>query len=876
MDMIFALALLLIVALSVVWSVFVRKLAKTRIKSICVIASVLLALIGTIVIKTVVIDPSFLKGTLLPLIPSLPAAVMDLVNSSDLLLEFIVGLPIALISPLIFVLLYVVFSLLTSIIYFFIIIFAGKAIKKSNEKNTPYAKARSVVWSTISATLALLVILIPVAFYGGLVDEVMGVVVSMDAIDEDTQVMVDEVSDSYINPIAGGTTMSLFRAIGGDLLIDEITSITIDGEVIYIKTELNAIFDLVGNIMPLTKDGAPGSYGEEEAESLEAAVVSLTNSKFLTTIASEAIYLLTDDMVKGEADMPMADNELLGGLITKTITIVHDDAKETNKFKADLQTVSQMAGELIKGGVFSNMDDTDALMDELAGGSTIKNVILVLGRNDSMKCLIPEVTNIGIEAIASFVEVKKDANEAYNEMLETIAADLNSVKALEGDAQVEELSKKLAEAFDHAGVSVEKENVDLYAAAMILEIASMKDGATVTADDVQAFFATNTSVNAVALQNAEAYKKITLLVFLDELVIDVDEATQLITDQNVEQEADAIGGIFSQAGTLLNDVSGDKIDIGTMAESVGGILNSLNKSVCVGQNRTSKLFIAIVQSGIVRDAASMDIATATELGIKGSTGENIDYAQTFKTISNAMDVLQNMNSKTEGGMSTEDLAGVLQELNPQTAGMIESYITEDRLANDYNLDEKQSAVAAPLISDVFGYMGDPEKTKDMSEEQYEAEAKAITDVMNLVTSASDRANNGNNSSLFGGEGDNSVLNQSAGDTVATIMSSAAIKESLNNNSGELEGAFFVTQEGDGEDNTESTQSTLSTDEKIQLETALYDYYNDANRVNNQTEEQRAEDEQALTNIGKLFGYSSTQMEGILKGDFVTPQPQPEQ
>ena len=106
MDMIFAFALLLFVAIGVVWSVFVRKLAKTRIKSICVIASVVMALIGTIVVKTVVIDPNFVKGTLLPLIPSLPAEVMDLVNGSDLLLEFIVGLPVALISPLIFLVLY--------------------------------------------------------------------------------------------------------------------------------------------------------------------------------------------------------------------------------------------------------------------------------------------------------------------------------------------------------------------------------------------------------------------------------------------------------------------------------------------------------------------------------------------------------------------------------------------------------------------------------------------------------------------------------------------------------------------------------------------------------------------------------------------------
>ena len=68
MSTIFTVALLVFVAISVVWSVFVRKLLKTRIKSILVIASVLVALIGTIIIKDSVLDPAFAEGTLLPML----------------------------------------------------------------------------------------------------------------------------------------------------------------------------------------------------------------------------------------------------------------------------------------------------------------------------------------------------------------------------------------------------------------------------------------------------------------------------------------------------------------------------------------------------------------------------------------------------------------------------------------------------------------------------------------------------------------------------------------------------------------------------------------------------------------------------------------
>ena len=845
MSTIFTVALLVFVAISVVWSVFVRKLLKTRIKSILVIASVLVALIGTIIIKDSVLDPAFAEGTLLPmLLPYIPAQFADFVNNSTALREVALGLPVAFLSPIVFAILCTVLNILTSIAYFFVILFAGRKLRKSDKNREPYAKARGFLWATCSAVLSLLVILVPLAFYGSLVDDTLAAISESEMLPAETQEMVANINKEYVAPITQGTVVEAFRALGGDMLINEMTSFPLKGEVVIVRDEFGAISGLVGDIMSLVEAGVPTNYGEEEVDAVVSIVDSLSNSKFLVAIASEAVYTLTDDMVTGEASMPLADNEMFGGLISRAITIIHDDTKDTKLFVADLKTVAEMAGELVKGGVLSNISDTDALMEELAGGSTIKNVILTLGKNNSMKCLIPEVTNIGISAIASFVEVKDDANTAYNEMLAAIAYDLNSVKALEGDVQAEELAAKLADTFDHAGVAIKKEEADLYAAAMILEIASMSGEAAVTADNVQAFFATNTSVNVVALQNAEAYEEITLLVFLDELAIDVDEAAKLITDETVEQEAEAIGGIFSQAGTLLNDVSGE-INIGTMAESVGGILNSLNNSVCVGQERTSKLFIAIVQSGVVRDAANMDIATATELGTKGSTGENIDYAKTFKTISNTMDVLQNMNSSTEGGMSAEDLTVVLKDLNQQTAGMIESYITEDRLANDYGLNEEQSTTVAPLISDVFGYMGNA----DMTEEECAKEAEAITDVMNLVTSASDKANSSSSETsqpVFGGE--ESILGKDANGTVETFMASESIKHSLNNNAENLE------------DDTFGMQDMMAEEEKEDLKSAMSDYYTNTEY---ETEDAREKDAEALTNLGKLFGFTTEEINGIL-------------
>ena len=210
-----------------------------------------------------------------------------------------------------------------------------------------------------------------------------------------------------------------------------------------------------------------------------------------------------------------------------------------------------------------------------------------------------------------------------------------------------------------------------------------------------------------------------------------------------------------------------------------------------------------------------------------------------------MDVLQNMNSSTEEGMTTEALTTVLQDLNPQTAGMMETYITEDRLAEDYGLNQEQSTTAAPLISDVFGYWNDPDVS--MTEEESKKEAEALSDVMTLVTSASDKANSGeSNQSVFGGE--DSVLGKSADETVETFMSSEALKHSLNKNSadGTLDGDPFGM--GDMLSNTEDSSETED------LKNAMGNYYANS--------EDKENDKESLTNLGKLFGFTDEDMKDV--------------
>ena len=947
MGILFTLVLLACVAGGVVWSVFIRKLPKTRIASICSIASVVIAFAATLILKDIVTDPNFFTNTIMPwLESSLSPEIEEMFEFSITLRETIIGLPVALITPLVFVILYLVARILTAIVYFLIVLIAGRRMKKKVKRKTvPYAQVRTIAWSAAAGLLTLVAVLLPIAFYGGMAADIVEFAATADIMGEDSGEDLSKVAEEYITPIVESPIVESFRALGGDLMLSEMTSFQLNGELIGVSDEIEGILGLANSIAPLM--GADfQNLSEEDANKIVGVSDALAQSKFLSTIAAEAIYYFTGDIVNGEEPLSLDESGMFDDLVNSIVETLYEDAEAAvrpvegttaemasqnmKQFTDDVHTVAELASVILKSGLLSDSGDTEALLDKFTNGTTVHDMIFVLGGNERLKCLVPEVVNIGIKAIASFMEVKDSADAVYKELMATIAADLNGVKDLDDAAKVETLSPKLNSAFDHAGIVIDKQVLDLYSVAMIHELVNGNDD-EITAGDVTAFFVAyaegaekenatgtpavlaqmilelsalkdaksatfqddvasilasygetmlgttegalyekvagvklkrildsnvndytsySTAENAASLQSAEEMAKTTFLKTRDILLIDIEEASKKINEDTLEAEANAIQEIFKQAGTLMNDVSGE-INISTMAGSVGDILNAFNGSVCVGPERTSNLFIAILQSSLVRDAASMDIFTATDLAYRGSHGENVDYAKTFTTISNTMEVLQNMNSSTEGGMSVDTLTTVFQDMNSQTAGMMESYITEERLSDEYGLDAEQSETAAPLISDVFGYWNEPGVAENMTPEKSKQEAEALNDVMNLVTSASDKANSGESSQTVFGESNDSVLGKTASQTVETFMASDALKHSLNNNSESLGedpfgmGDMMVVEEEEGGKN-----------EKLELEIAMKEYYE---KPENKTEENK----EAMTNLGKLFGFTQNEMEFIL-------------
>ena len=411
---------------------------------------------------------------------------------------------------------------------------------------------------------------------------------------------------------------------------------------------------------------------------------------------------------------------------------------------------------------------------------------------------------------------------AWNSTQLSISADAgNSTHALAGTNKVtnDEL-KALIRGTVYANMTLEE----------------MKNGA---AAELAAYLQQNASQYPLANTYTKglygADKMITVLVTLEQLTLDTKTAAEKITALTVDAEAAAIASIFAAAQNVLEETSdSSELELEAVAESIGEILDALVASPTYGKQRVSNLFTAILQSETVRDAAKMDIKTATDLARKGSEGDDVNYKDTFHTVSMTVSVMESMNQNS-GKLDDKEIVKLIENVNPQTAGMIEVYITPERMEEDYSMTKEQSGTAAPLISNTFGYLADNEV------EDYEKEAAAINHVMSITMAARDSASDPeHNKSLLGSDGvladQGDTEEERAANVVEAFMASEAVAHSL----------ATTPYEDDPFELSGLMSNNETADEAQTMKDAMADYYNEPG---NRTEENK----EKLTNMANLFG-----------------------
>jgi len=877
---------LLILVISALWG-FLRGLAKSRIRGISVLVCAIAAVLTAVLLRSTVASDAALRTFVIPLLEKAgQTQIIEMLGLSPTLNEVLLHCIYSIAAPFMALALFIAYSFLTWFIFVIVTLICGSALRKHNERSK-FQRTRALIWGVVQGLVIFVILMIPISATLDLVPPVVNAVAESDALgDQEDEVM--GIVEEYVAPLNSNALLVAYRGVGGDQITEALTSFTVNESTTQLSAEIDSVASFACNVMKLTKTEF-AQYSSAEAVTIVALSDSFEGSVLLPTIAGEIIYGATDAWLNGNAFLGAAkpdfgeSDALFAPFFDALLRILNADARNHAALQADIRTVAEMVAVMAENGVFANFSNTEALLETMSSNGIVASLVEKLGANASMKALIPELTDLGMRAIATTLGIPADVTEVYGDIMTDIADALNEASDLTGEEQINVITAELVTAFDEAGIPIDKEIIDGYSVSMIQDLLKEADGKELTADDVQAFFAiyaeqvavempasdisqglaaggslaladgdpyvgtvyegkteadlkkcgaavlAKATVQLAALgeDSAEQAKEILTASYSELLANDADafvrissieikngvSATSLeassglkssetivtykvtmvdllsasegvaenITPETVKKEAAAIESIFSAAGNLLDQVSGGtQLDLTTVAGSLGTILDSLQETESVGSDKTAKLFTAVLQSETVRKTANLDMQTATQMAQKATEGE-VKYTETMNAVSSGVDLFTKLGQDGEE-LTEEQLIELIRNINPATAGMIEVYVTAERITG-YGVPAQYANVSAGLISEIFSYMANTE----MSETEYQKEAKALNQILNVAISAKSHASG---KVLFG------EILPSATETVDTFMASNAVthalrEELLDQNGDVKEGMFDV-------------------------------------------------------------------------------------
>ncbi len=871
-------AAIVLIGIAFLWGLL-RGLAKTRLRTILIVVSGVAAVLSTLVAKQFIASEDFVNDVVAPALETFQIAGLDdLLGMSETLNEVLLGCIGAMFAPILCLLFFLVYSIITWVIFAIVSLVMGSSFRRQNERSH-LKLVRVLILTVVHALVIVAIYMIPISVYTRIAPIVVDELAAADVFGEAEEDAIQSAVEDYVEPINDSVAVNSYRAMGGDALCNLVTDFEVKGTTTHLEDEVGAVASFGCNIFQLSQTEFQ-SYSSREAGIILAIADSFDHSELLPTIVGEVIYNASEAWLSGEdflgVQKPDA-GELFDPFFDALLRVLHNDAQNTPALQNDIRTLAQMISTLANHEIFAHLSDIEALMAKLDGAGAVNELITVLGSNDSMKVLIPEITNLGIRAIASTLGIPADATALYDEFMTDVADILNEVKQLEGQARIDRVTEELQSAFETAGIAIEPEMLDCYSASMVNDLVEQAAAADITAEDVQAFFilyamnaldeeeekteekqdgatdpvgmtgtfplgeeetnpfagtiyenmteeelaktgaavlanvmtqlTTLTTTDpaqlsqevsgivrdayselldgkqetldaianvvltealsaerlaaAAGMQSPEALSEVTQRVTMEQLLIDAESAAQGITSETLESETKVVESIFAAATQMLGNLDGStELDLNSLASSVGQVLDALNGAGTFGDEKTSDLFKAVLQSEQVRNTTNMDMATATELANKATEGD-VDYVKTMQTVSGSVSVVTKLGSGET--INEEELVELIQTLTPQTAGMIEVYVTPARMVG-FGLPEQYAQVSSKMIASVFGYLAEDAATN------FDAEAKALNHMLTIAMSA--KSNSQSGKPLFGG------ILPSAEETVSTLMSSNAIGYSL--------------------------------------------------------------------------------------------------
>ena len=574
-------------------------------------------------------------------------------------------------------------------------------------------KMSSALLGAFSGVLLAYVISIPMVFGISITGKIAQPIVENFAADDPTLV---ELCDAAVENRA----VTAMELTGGKAVYNLMTFYEIDGQFTHLDKEVNFLATSVRAVLDLTK--TEGYDGAATKAAIDEMAAAFDKTVIMPSVISGVLHISDTKWDNGETflgiDRPSLP-EPFTPITDSVFEILSGDSVDA--LKADIGSVFKITGILCeKVQINAIMSDP---LSVLSDKETNTKIFEELYTSDRLYTLVPAFAEAGVGVIADTLHFHEDAASNYVSLTEAILAAAQNPEL--------DLAEELHNILNSYGIDARPDSCEVLAAALTN---SNADGAMTAETVITVLGATEivilesdeTTETTVTL-TADVFAEKTQLVFADSIKVNYDKPAD--THKESALLADSFIAVKQVADKAL---AGEEFNPKTIVVDFGHLIDCFNATHTFGAESSRNLLICVLQSDYALETLRIDTIQVTHLARSiADTAKDESYANVLENIIRAIDIL-------DGASNNEDVVGQIQDLivnmTPATSTTLQQFTSPDNMQN-FGIPERSAEQTSGLVSNIFNNLSDAKESGTLTDEEYKAEAEAVSDIINIAMNA---------------------------------------------------------------------------------------------------------------------------------------------
>lgn len=727
------------------------------------------------------------------------SAVRDLISASPTLESVIESFPGAIVSMIVFLVLFFVFCLLTLIPYAILKHLPGiRSLLSKGLVNRLLGAALGLVVGFV----CLVCTFFPLAGLVSFADGVLGEIKSSGVLEESqTDDIREDVlqADAIVTKLNDNFSFITVNALGGKAMFNRFFTVRAGEKTVRLERETAYLLNLFVRAKPLIDTEFDLSrFGAKEAAALRSLGEGFGDSDLIPPVLGEILPAAAGRWESGltfaDLENPLVtEDELLQPTFNRLLSILKNTNEQT--LKEDIRTVTEVLAQLSESGVLAalgNDASQQELLKALAKEGVLSGLIGTLANNERMRDLVADVSNIGFRVIGEALNIPEDDTRVYNALVNDLTDEVIKAAALENkEAQIRGLSSGVQKVCARYGVDIDKEQADLYASCLL-----ETNGNTPTPEKVAGTFQTlSRNRNGSDGETADLTAQLAGLaplhhaaITMNDLLLNDKDIAALSANTLYEQakSVEILLNTFAEAITTNGDgkidIDIDKLDAAVLSQALIAFADTRGdgKLHNIATSMTGLITCALQMAGVDAKAAGQLVNHITD----GSSEKSVE------TLKNAMNLIKVMNSESENSQQEvkDIVSSLVQDMDKESSAVLADCISVnliDKFTGSSLPDERSEAMVT-VTKDLLIKFG--ETQEELTEEQADAEAAYMQTIFDLALSTGPES-----STLFDKkDGTDSTLNKTADEFVETIQESTVISQTVVEEQENLKIAFGDT------------------------------------------------------------------------------------